>query len=53
MRYLCKLINKKDQANDIYRIKNREYKKNIGSITSFYKRLLITYRIATDENGLS
>ena len=52
--YLWKLVNKKDQANDIYRIQSHEYNKtNTGSIASYYKRLLVTYDITTNENGLS
>ena len=51
--YLWKLANKKDQANDVYRIQSHEYKTNTGSITSYYKQLLVTYGITTNENGLS
>ena len=50
--YLWKLVDKKDQANDVYRIQSHEYKTNRGSITSYYKRLLVTYGITTNENGL-
>ena len=35
--YLWKLVNKKDQANDVYRIQSHEYKTNTGSMTSYYK----------------
>ena len=51
--YLWKLVNKKDQANDVYQIQSHEYKTNTGSIASYYKRLLVTYSITTNENGLS
>ena len=50
--YLWKLVSK-DQANDVYRIQSHEHKKNTGSIASYYKRLLVTYGIKTNENGLS
>ena len=51
--YFWKLVNKKDQANDVYRIQSHEYKTNTGSIASYYNRSLVTYGITTDENGLS
>ena len=51
--YLWKLVNKKDQANDVYRIQSHEYKTNTGSAASYYKQLLVTYDITTNENGLS
>ena len=52
--YLWKLVNKKDQANDVYQIQSHGYKTNTGgSIASYYNRLLVTYDITTDENGLS
>ena len=49
---LWKLANKKDQANDIYRIQSHEYKTNAGSIASYNKQLQVTYGIKTDENRL-
>lgn len=30
-----------------------EYKTNTGSIAYYYKQLLVTYSITSDENGLS
>ena len=35
--YLWKLVNQKDQANDVYQIQSHEYKTNTGSIASYYK----------------
>ena len=51
--YLWKLVNKKDQANDVYRMQSHEYKTKTGSVASYYKRLLVKYGITTNENGLS
>ena len=51
--YLWKLVNKKDQAHDVYRIQSHECETNTGSIASYYKQLLVTYDITTNENGLS
>ena len=51
--YLWKLVNKKDQANDVYLIQSHECKTNTGSIASYHNLLLVTYGITTDENGLS
>ena len=51
--YLWKLVNKKDQANYVYRIQSHEYKTNTGSAASYYNRLLVTYGITTDENDQS
>ena len=51
--YFWKLVNKKDQANDVYRVQSDECKTSTGSIASYYNRLLVTYGITTDENGLS
>ena len=46
-------MNKKEQANNVYRIKSRECKTNTGSIVSYYNQLFIAYGITIDENELS